>query len=58
MRHVYIRGILGLIWLVTAIVSGVSGKLEMAVLYVLIGGAFLHSVYDEWKKEQNRNGGE
>ena len=53
MRHVYIRGILGLIWLVTAIVSGVSGKLEMAVLYVLIGGAFLHSVYAAW-----RNGGE
>ena len=37
MRHVYIRGILALIWLVAAIVSGVSGNLEMTALYVNYG---------------------
>ena len=28
MRHVYIRGILALIWLAAAVVSGLSGNLE------------------------------
>ena len=53
MRHVYIRGILALIWLVAAIVSGVSGNMEMAALYVLMGGAFGYSAYTSWKKEKN-----
>ena len=38
MRHVYIRGILALIWLAAAAVSGLSGNLEMTGLYVLMGG--------------------
>ena len=53
MRHVYIRGILTLIWLAAAIVSGVSGNMEMAALYVLMGGAFGYSAYASWKKEEN-----
>ena len=56
MRHVYIRGIAALIWLAVSIVSGVSGNLEMAALYVLIGGVFLYSAYSAWKKEQNSKG--
>lgn len=52
MRHVYIRGILGLIWLVTAIVSGMSGHLEMMILYLILGGVFLYSAYATWKKNQ------
>ena len=50
MRHVYIRGIIGLIWLAAAIVSGVSGNFEMSMLYVILGGIFLYSVYTTWKK--------
>ena len=37
MRHVVIRGILALIWLAAAVVSGLSGNLEWAGLYVLMG---------------------
>lgn len=55
MRHVYIRGILALIWLVVAIVSGVSGNPETTAFYVLIGGVFLYSAYSTWKKEKNGN---
>ena len=40
MRHVLIRGIMGLIWLAAAVVSGVSGNLGMAVLYLLLGVVF------------------
>ncbi len=54
MRHIYIRGIMSLIWLAAAIVSGVSGNLQMAGLYVILGGAFLYSAYKACKKEKDR----
>ena len=57
MRHVYIRGLVGLILLVAAIVSGISGNFEMTVLYVILGGVFLYSAYATWKKEKDNNGG-
>ena len=56
MRHVYIRGILGLIWLAAAVVSGISGNLEWAGLYVLMGAAFGYSAWASWKKEKNNKG--
>ena len=52
MRHVYIRGILALIWLAAAVVSGVSGNLAWAGLYVLMGAAFGYSAYATWKKRE------
>ncbi|MEH2939387.1 hypothetical protein [Lawsonibacter sp. JLR.KK007] len=52
MRHVYIRGILALIWLAAAVVSGVSANLEWAGLYVLMGAAFGYSAYATWKKRE------
>lgn len=57
MRHVYIRGLVGLILLVAAIVSGISGNFEMTVLYVILGGVFLYSAYATWKKEKDNKGG-
>ena len=53
MRHVYIRGILALIWLSAAAVSGLSGNLEWAGLYVLMGAAFGYSAWASWKKAKN-----
>ena len=53
MRHAYIRGILALIWLVAAAVSGLSGNLEWAGLYVLMGAAFGYSAWASWKKAKN-----
>lgn len=35
MRHIYIRGIIGLIWLAAAIVCGVSGSFPMMGLYLV-----------------------
>lgn len=57
MRHVVIRGFLGLLWLVAALVSGQSENFEMAVFYVLLGGVFLYSAFTTWKKERDKNGG-
>jgi len=56
MRHVYIRGILGLIWVAAAIAGGVSGNFEMVVFYVILGGLFLYSAYTTWKKEKGSKG--
>ena len=53
MRHAYIRGILALIWLAAAVVSGLSGNLEWAGLYVLMGAAFGYSAWASWKKTKN-----
>ena len=58
MRHVYMRGILTLIWLAAAIVSGFTGNLEMAGLYVLMGGAFGYSAWATWKKENDKKKGD
>lgn len=57
MRHIWIRGILSLLWLGAAIVSGASGRLETAALYCLMGGMFFYSAYAAWKKEQDNEGG-
>lgn len=56
MRHVYIRGIFALIWLAAALVTGISGNLAMAALYILIGALFLYSTYSMWKKEKKNRG--
>lgn len=56
MRHVLIRGIMGLIWLAAAVVSGVSGNLGMAVLYLLLGVVFWYFAYAEWKKKHTTKG--
>ena len=53
MRHAYIRGILALIWLAAVAVSGVSGNLEWAGLYVLMGAAFGYSAWASWKKAKS-----
>ncbi len=57
MHHVVIRGVLGLIWLTAAIVSGIAGSFETAFLYVVLGGVFLYSAYAIRKKDQEDKGG-
>ena len=49
MRHIYIRGMIGLIWLAAAIVCGVSGGFPMMGLYLVLAGVFLYSAYTAWK---------
>lgn len=56
MRHVYVRGMIGLIWLAAAIVSGVSGNFEISLLYVILGGVFWYSAYATWKKDKDNKG--
>lgn len=57
MRHIYIRGMIGLIWLITAIVCGISRNFQMMGLYIILAGVFLYSTYTVWKKEKDDKGG-
>lgn len=56
MRHIYIRGILALVWVAAAIVCGLSGSMETAVVYVIAGGVFLYSAYSAWNKMKKDKG--
>lgn len=57
MRHVYIRALIGLLWLVAAIVCGISGSPQMTGLYIVLMGVFWYSAYTAWKKEKDGKGG-
>ena len=57
MRHIYVRGIIGLIWLIAAIVCGGSESFSMMGLYIILAGVFLYSAYAAWKKEKDGRGG-
>ena len=44
MRHIYMQGIIGLIWLVAAIVCGIPGNFPMMGLYIVLAGALLYFI--------------
>ena len=52
MRHCYFRILLGLVWMVAAIASGVRGNLSMTVLYGVLALVFHYTAYAIWKKEK------
>lgn len=53
MRHCYIRILVGLVWLVAAVASGVKGNLSMAAMYGVLGAVFFYTAYTTWKKEKS-----
>lgn len=56
MRHIYIRGAIGLIWLIAAVICGASGSVPMMGLYLVLAGVFLYCAYAAWKKEKGEKG--
>lgn len=53
MRHLLFRLIIGIIWLLAAIISALTGNIPFAALYVVLGIVFLCSAYSLWKKEKD-----
>lgn len=53
MRHCYFRILMGLVWLVAAIVSAVKGNISMAVMYAALGVVFAYTAYTIWNKEKS-----
>lgn len=56
MRHVYIRGILAVVWLAAAVVSGGAGMMANTALYIVMAGVFAFSAHSMWKEEKNGKG--
>lgn len=52
MRHFYFRLVLGIVWLIAAIVSAVTTNFPFMALYIVLGIIFLYSAYSIWKKEK------
>lgn len=53
MRHFYFRLILGIVWVVAAFMSAVTGNIPFVVFYGVLGIAFLYSACSIWKKEKD-----
>lgn len=56
MRHFYFRLILGIVWLIAAVVSGVNANIPFAALYVVLGIVFMWSAFSIWKKDKDNRG--
>lgn len=55
MRHFVFRIIMGIIWIVAAVVNVLMMNIAFAALYLLVGIAFLYSAYQIWKNmKKNR----
>ena len=54
MRHIMIRLIVGIVWLIAAVVCCLQENYPFAGLYAVLGIAFLFSSYMSWKKEKGK----
>lgn len=50
MRHIIIRSIMGLVWIVAAVAMAIQGQGTNAILPSVVGAAFLYSAVSMWKK--------
>lgn len=53
MRHFYFRLVIGIIWLIAAIVSAISFNILFVALYAVLSFVFLHSAHSIWKEEKD-----
>lgn len=56
MRHFYFRLILGLVFIGCAVFSVATMNIPFALMYIVLGGKFVHSACMIWKKEKNDRG--
>ena len=56
MRHIWLRGIAGILWLAAAVVNALSGLAGAALLYAALSAVFLHSAYSLWKQYRRKTG--
>lgn len=53
MRHFYFRLVLGVVFAICAVYSFSTANIPFALMYVVLGGAFLFSAYSLWKKDKD-----
>lgn len=52
MRHIVIRLIVGIVWLIAAVVACLHGSYAFAGVYAALGIALIVSGYAGWKKRR------
>lgn len=50
MRHIVIRSIMSLVWVVAAIAGFAKGNLGLAIIYAIVGVAFGLNAWKQYKK--------
>ena len=54
MRHMLMRLVIGLVWIVAAVISAVKLNFSMAICSGIMGSFFLYSAYDLWRKREGK----
>ena len=54
MRHMLMRLIIGLVWLVSAVISAVTMNFSTGIFFGIMGVAFLYSAYSLWRKNEGQ----
>ena len=52
MRHIIIRGIMGLVWIAAGIIGTVNGHADNCFISLIVGAAFIISAVSMWKKNR------
>lgn len=55
MRHVIIRSIIALAWLVVAVVSVIKQDFSMTAFYFIIGVVFGYFAYSAWRNKKDES---
>ncbi len=56
MRHIIVRSILGIMWIIVGVVGFSTGKLQNGLFCSVMGALFLFSALKTWKSDrQNEN---
>ena len=54
MRHMLLRMVIGLVWLVAAVISAVALNFPMVIFFGIMGVAFGYSAYDICRKSAGK----
>ena len=52
MRHIIVRSILGLVWIIVGVAGFVSGRIENGLFCSVMGALFLFTAFKMWKKNR------
>ncbi len=52
MRHCYIRLVIGLVWLVAAVICAMNANTSMMAMYGCLALVFFYTAYSIWKKDK------
>ena len=50
MRHIIVRSILGIIWIIVGIIGLASGRTENGIFCLVMGVVFMVTAFTMWKK--------